>query len=185
MKSKLYIFISAVGVMTAAFFELCFTGRAVCSWRLARADTNRLSLRAVGVKVTPAEYPDPRPGNLVFRRRVGATFPPASIPQLSRKVGIGMYSAMLFFLVFCFTVFVTCPSGRSFAMEDGSGWTVKKMAIASGTGTEAQSSTPVGVKRFAIAGCVIASIMTIGVVYINASRKESNYGKKRTETNRR
>ena len=183
MKSKIYRFISAAGVAIAAFFELCFTARADRAWRLARTDSRRISLssRSAGAKVTPAEHPQPRPGTLLSRRRVGVQLPPAPALQLSRKVNIGMYSAMPIFLVFCITAIVMCPDGRINLTEDGNSSLRIAGQSASGTATEGPSSAPVGVKRLAIAGCVIALIMIIGVIYINASRKESNYGKEGKE----
>ena len=121
--AKIFRLIPAIVVSIAAFFELCLTGRADRSWRLARNDSFRPSL-AAGAKGTPAEHLQPRPGIVISRKRAGAT-PPAPALRISRVIYIGKYMAMTIFLAFVITVFVSCPGGRSFATEDGKTGTVQ------------------------------------------------------------
>jgi len=172
MNSKLYRLISAVGVSITAFFELCFTGRADCAWRIARSEKSLSS--PAGSKVIPAEYPRARPGNYVLRSGAGV-HPQASAPQLSRKIGIGMYGAMLIFLAFCIIVFVMCPDGQAFHREDVTSGI--RSQSASGMGTEAPSSIISTVDKIKGSGCVLFSWPALGYMCFRVHRKESRYGK--------
>lgn len=172
--------LSAIIVAVIAFFELCFMARAEFAWRLARTNSRYevLSLRPVGAKVTPAELP--RPGIFILSK--GAGVPPAPALKLSRGVCIGMYLAMLAFLVFCISAIVLCPNGRSFHQEDGH---LRTLGIAdqsaSGTGTEAPSSILDRSGIITVSGCLLFSYAVIGAWIIKSRRKESQDGKKRTE----
>ena len=155
MKSikKIKRFIATVVVSIAAFFELCFTGKAVTSWRLAR--NYSLSSRAVGAN--NPEHPTPRPGIIVSRKGAGVS-PQSPALHISRLICIGKYMAMLIFLAFVITAFVSCPDGRS--LEDGNTGTVQPASMA--MGTEAPSSF-----EARIVGTVFAFIsITLGAVLI-------------------
>jgi len=167
---KIKRIIAAVVVGIAAFFELCFTGNAVTSWRLAR--NYSLSSRAVGAN--NPEHPTSRPGIFVSRvtGRVSHSFPPGPALKISRLICIGKYMAMLIFLAFVITVFVTCPSGRSFATEDDNTGTVQPAAMTSGT--EAPSSFEA---RMVGTVCTFISI-TLGVVLIAPQGKSKVKSKK-------
>jgi len=164
---KIKRIIAAVVVGIAAFFELCFTGNAVTSWRLAR--NYSLSSRAVGAN--NPEHPTSRPGIIVSRKGAGVS-PKAHAPHISRLICIGKYMAMLIFLAFVITVFVTCPSGRSFATEDDNTGTVQPAAMTSGT--EAPSSFEA---RMVGTVCTFISI-TLGVVLIAPQGKSKVKSKK-------
>lgn len=73
------------------------------------------------------------------------------------------------------------PNRQSFQqleLEDGSERSaIAETSEAPGTGTEAPSSSPTGAEIAAGIGCVISSIMIIGIIYLFAKRKESNDGK--------
>ena len=138
MKSKIYRFVSAIVVSIVAFFELCFTGNAVTSWRLARSDSHNTILSSSRAGANNPELPQLRPGIVVSRKGAGVT-PPSPALHISRLICIGKYMAMLIFLAFVITVFVTCPSGRSFATEDDNTGTVQPASA--DTATEGPSST--------------------------------------------
>ena len=128
---------AAIAVSLTAFFELCLTGRADRAWRLARADSNRPSSRA---GADNPEHLKPRPGIFVSRKGAVVT-PQATALHISRKVSIGTYCAMTIFLALCFLAFVTCLDGQSLhQLEDGT-QRIDKIQTASGTGTEAPSSS--------------------------------------------
>jgi hypothetical protein len=150
--AKIFRLIPAIAVSIAAFFELCLTGRADRSWRLARNDSFRLSL-AAGAKGTPAEHLQPRPGIVISRKRAGAT-PPAPALRISRVIYIGKYMAMTIFLAFVITVFVSCPSGRK--TEDGNTGTVQPASMT--TGTEAPSSIISRGEKIILISCVLVSV---------------------------
>jgi hypothetical protein len=169
---KIKKMMAAVLVSIAAFFELCFTGRADCAWRMARSE-KALSSPA-GPQVIPAEYPRARPGNYILRSGAGVP-PPAPAPQLSRKVGIGMYGAMLIFLAFFIILFVSCPDGQAFHGEDVTSGI--RSQSASGTGTEAPSSLISTSDKIKGSGCVLFSWSALGFMFFRAHRKESRYGK--------
>jgi len=176
---KIYKLISAVVVSIAAFFELCLTGRACRAWRMARSDNSVLSSKGPGAGTADFTSIPPRPGIFVSRvtGRVSHSSPHGPALKISRKVNIGMYSAMTIFLVFCLAVFVICPDGRSFA-EDGT-QRIDKNQIASGTATEGQSSITRGEKIVGV-GLMALSILIVAGTYLNGlrkSRKESLHGK--------
>ena len=123
-------------VSLIAFFELCFTGSAERSMRLARS-TDNLSKYA-GVAMA-----NNTPRRRTLTNGAGDFNSPSSAPLLSRKVSIGKYGAMLIFLVFCISAIVLCPDGQSFHQLDLEGGISEGIAIqasASGTGKEAPSS---------------------------------------------
>jgi len=151
MTSKIYRFISAVGVSIAAFFELCFTGRSSLDAQSARLFGSALSLNGPGAS-NPELPQRPRPGIVVSRKGAGVN-PPASALRISRLIGIGKYMAMLIFLVFCLFV-VTCPSGRT--LEDVNIGIVQ--TASADTGTEAPSSFVSRNDKIVIVGCVLVSV---------------------------
>jgi len=164
--------VAAVLVSIAAFFELCFTGRADRAWRMARSEKGLSS--PAGSNGISAAFTRSRPGQYMFRSGAGVP-PPAPAPQLSRKVGIGMYGAMLIFLAFCIIVFVTCPSGQAFHVEDVTSGI--RSQSASGAGTEAPSSLISTSDKIKGSGCVLFSWSALGFMLFRAHRKESRYGK--------
>jgi len=148
--NKIRRIIAAVVVAIAAFFELCFTGSADRSWRLARSDS--LSLRA---GASNPELPQrPRPGIVVSRKGAGALHTPASALRISRLICFGKYVAMLIFLAFVITAFVSCPSGRK--TEDGNTGTVQPASMT--TGTEAPSSIISRGEKIILISCVLVSV---------------------------
>ena len=171
--AKIYRLISAIAVSIAAFFELCFTGNAVTSWRLAR--NYSLSSRAVGAN--NPEHPTSRPGIFVSRvtGRVSHSFPPGPALKISRLIGVGKYLAMLAFLVFVLLV-VTRPGGLSLT-EDGVVYGAIRSASAEAT--EGQSSNITRKEKIVMIGCLLVSF-TLATAAI-AIRKESRYGKDRKE----
>lgn len=153
--------IAALFVAIISFFELCFTGRAVCSMRLAR--TGHCLTSHAGA--TSTNSPKPRCNHSIF---------------IKRKVSLGMYSAMLIFLVFCITTFVSCPDGRTHLMEDGNSSLRIAGQSAAPTATEGPSSTPDKTAKFIVLGCVTFLYLIIFCLVIRgriALRKESRYGK--------
>jgi len=166
MESKLYRFVSAVAVSIAAFFELCFTGQAERSWKLARLDYSALSQLGPGA-ATAEITPKPRPGIIISRKGAGAT-PPAPALHISRMIRIGKYTAMTIFLAFVITAFVSCPDGRS--LDDGNIGTAQSAAMA--TGTEAPSSIS------AITAGTVCVLISITIAAAAILRRESDsYGK--------
>jgi hypothetical protein len=67
MKELIMKIIKAIVVMVAAFFELCFTGRCVAAWGIARTGTNNNNF-AVGAGVSFS--PPPAPKFLKVRRSI-------------------------------------------------------------------------------------------------------------------
>jgi hypothetical protein len=158
--------------MIAAFFELCFTGGAALSSRLA-GSTSNLS-KSDGTAMADRS-PLSRRGTFTN----GAGFlklehqnSPAPAPLISRKVSFGMYGAMLIFLAFCLAAIVTCPDGRLFhqELEDGHAERMMASQTASGTVTEDPSSLFDRKALIAVCGCFLFSVVVVGAYIINARR---------------
>jgi len=160
---KIKRIIAAVVVAFAAFFELCFTGAAVRSWKLARSDS--LSLRA-GAKVTSAGNPKPRPVLFVSRGAGKVIPPPAPAPHFFRRLFVTAAIAIVVIAaVFC----VARPDG----LEDV---TTRCQAASMDQATEGPSSNFMGRKeRIVLFGCLLFSIALAAASI--AIRKESYYGK--------
>ena len=155
MKSKLYRFVSAVAVAIAAFFELCFTGAAERSWRLARTDSFRLSL-AVGVKVTPAGHPTPRPG-IIVSRGAGA-HPPASAPHFLRRLFV---TAAIAIVVVAAIIGVARPDGLE-DVKTGS------QTASADQATEGPSSIISRGEKIFLIGCILVSVALLATAATGA-----------------
>jgi len=165
--AKIFRLITAIVVSIVALFELLLTGRAVVAWKMARLDSRALSQNGPGAGTADFTSISPRPGIIISRRGAGV-LPPAPALHISRLICIGKYMAMMIFLAFVITAFVTCPSGQSFhQLEDGNTWTAQ--SASTDQGTEAPSSTLSQPGNILMAGCIGAS-MALAAVSIALNR---------------
>jgi len=153
-----------------AFFELCLTGWAEHSWRIARADDHNILSSKVGAISMDADPLKPRRNLFLSKGRAinqSSTSKPA--PQLSRRISIGLYLAMLIFLVFCFNTFVAGPNGQSFKkVEDGQ---IVIGITESGTATEGPSSNEIDMPaRIAVTFCLVLSFFIVIAYFIDYAR---------------
>jgi len=167
--AKIFRLITAIVVSIVALFEVLLTGRAVVAWKMARLDSRALSQNGPGAGTADFTSISPRPGIIVFRTgRVNHSSPPDPALKISRLIGVGKYTAMLLFLAFVITAFVTCPNGQSFhQLEDGNTWTAQ--SASTDQGTEAPSSTLSQPGNILMAGCIGAS-MALAAVSIALNR---------------
>jgi len=172
--TKVKKLLAAIVISTIAFFELCFTGKAVGTWRIARAD-GWSNILTAGEKPTSAVHP---PAVQSLSRGAGeynSPFPPEPAPIFLSRLIIVIVIAGL--MIVGALLSVESPNGQSFYTEGGI-QRIDENQMASGTGTEPRSSGPGRAEQIAITGCVIASmIMVIGVCLVNAKRKDFDYGK--------
>ena len=169
--TKVKKLLAAIVISTIAFFELCFTGKAVGTWRIARAD-GWSNILTAGEKPTSAVRP---PAVQFLSRGAGEhkpSFPPEPAPIfLSRLIIVIAFAGLMIV-------------GALLCVEKSTGLTHTEDRIqgiddnqeASGTGMEAPSSGFGRAEQIAITGCVITS-MIIGVCLVNAKRKDLEYGK--------
>ena len=165
---------AAIGVSVIAFFELCFTGKAVGAWRIARSgDGLKILYNVAGTKVTPAEHPPTRlrnylkPGAATY----GHSSPLGPAPIYLSRLIIVIAVAVL--VITAVLLSVERPDGQQFhqLLEDGvvNGASIK---TASGMATEGQSSTG-RAERLGGVVCVVLSIaMVTGAIYINRKKPE-------------
>ena len=173
-KQTIQRFLSAIAVSLIAFFELCFTGKAVGAWRIAYAD-GWSNILTAGEKATSAVRP---PAAQSLSRGAGEhkpSFLPKPAPIFLSRLIIVIAIAVLMVVIVLLSV--ESPDGQSFYPEGGI-QRIDEIQMASGTGKEAPSSANGRAEQIAISGCLMLSmIMVIGVCLVNAKRKDSENGK--------
>lgn len=175
ISKKIEKLISAIIVSAIAFFELCLTGRADYSYRIARIDDRPNNLKA-GANFGTADNPQmPRLSNYLSFIKGADVKSSASAPIYFSRLIIIIAIAALMIVGALLSVE---PSTASMHTVDGE-QRIQTMQENTGMGTEPPSTTVDD--KIAIIGCFIASIMIIGGIYLNIPRKESRYGQRKTQ----
>ena len=170
--TKVKKLLAAIVISTIAFFELCFTGKAVGTWRIARAD-GWSNILTAGEKPTSAVHPPAVQSLSRWAGEYNSPFPPEPAPiYLSRLIiVIAITGLMIVGALLCVekSTGLTHTEDRIQGIDDNQ--------EASGTGTEPRSSGPGRADRAIVLGCVAFSYLVIGVCLVNLKRKDLDYGK--------